>query len=796
MRPILAIFVAFVWLLPLATVAQIKITGKIIDSDSKPVDFAEVLLLTTDSTAVKVAFSDSVGRFQVEAPKGEYILQLRQLGKVLYAHALLLEKDTAMGTIPVQTLKILQEVVITARKPLIERKIDRFVFHVENSIAATGGDAIDVLRIAPGLQVQNDQVAIIGRSSMQVMVNERLILLTGEDLIHFLKNLKAEDIKSIEVITTPPAKYEAQGNSGLINIVMKEAKNNSFNGSARASLSQSRQSIGSTGLSLNYQKNRLTLTSSTSYTTGSTTPYQRYILSYPTYRWFEENQKRSYIHSIGSRSTIDYKASAKTRLGADYTFSNGTPVVEASHISSVYPAASTIADSTIRNESRVTTNKTMHTANLYALTKLDTSGKKITFDLGYINYDSQTNNRFYTHSFDANNVAISNRAFSAKNAGNQNIHILTTKLDVDYPTQWANISFGGKLTFIQTKSQVSLFNSITGTDILDPAQSNAFTYTESTHALYASVNKTLTSKIEMLLGLRGENTQTTGYSQTLDQTHTNNYFQWFPTAFLMYSLNAEKTISLSYSRRIDRPSYKDVNPFRFYSTAYNYSEGNPFLQPYFTHNAELSLSQGNRQGSIYVQASRNNYDQVTYVSTDNYTQVVKPANFYNQTTIGFQQSYSFTVKKWWENSSYLSVFYSQTTSSIPEVVPNISHWSGSFNTQNTFVLDTKRHYKTEFSASYQLPSIAGSYRLSSYAQINVGIKASWIKNTLQASLTVVDIFKTNKQTFTQTVNRITQENLDYADLRRIRVSLTYSFGKQFKIDNKKTSNTDEQQRLN
>jgi TonB dependent receptor. len=260
-------------------------------------------------------------------------------------------------------------------------------------------------------------------------------------------------------------------------------------------------------------------------------------------------------------------------------------------------------------------------------------------------------------------------------------------------------------------------------------------------------------------------------------------------------INDYKSLSFNYNRRIERPSYSDLNPFRLYTTSFNYSEGNPFLAPSITNNFELSYNYKNSYSSFYVNYLENGFDQVTYVEPNSIIQRVIPNNFFNQINYGLFQSYSFTIKDIWENNSDISVFYFKTNSSIENVVPSISAWSGSLNTQNTIIIDKDKNYKVELGFMYQLPSLAGSYKLSSFYQVNLGFKANFVKNKLQLSVNAIDIFKTNKQIFTQFVNNIKQENYDYADIRRIRVSLTYNFGGKLSIEKKENGNTEEKDRI-
>ena len=187
-----------------------------------------------------------------------------------FSYAQVKENDSINKIVETQ----IQEVEILAKKKLIERKVDRLVFNVENSISATGGDALDALKVTPGLKVQNDQISMIGKGNMLVLINDRPTQLSGDDLISYLKTLKSDEIKKIEVITNPPSKYTAEGNSGVLNIITKNAKKNTWNSTIRSVYQQATYATGSIGGNFNLQKNKLTFSSSINYLNGSNAPVE------------------------------------------------------------------------------------------------------------------------------------------------------------------------------------------------------------------------------------------------------------------------------------------------------------------------------------------------------------------------------------------------------------------------------------------------------------------------------------------------------------------------------------------
>ena len=252
----LLFFLFFIF--PSKLFSQVNISGQIKDKSNKSIEFLEVQLQNKDSIIVKSDLTNIQGKFTIIVEKGEYRLLIKQLGKILYKQNLDLKQNVNIGVIQVtENQQQLKEVVVNSKKKLIERKVDRLIFNVENSISAFGGDAIDALKVTPSLSVQNDHINMIGKSNLMIMIDNRLMQLAGDDLINYLKTIKSDDIKNIEVITNPPAKYDAEGNSGIVNIKLKKAKPNSWSSSFRSSYKQSYYPTGSLGNGFKYQKNKL-----------------------------------------------------------------------------------------------------------------------------------------------------------------------------------------------------------------------------------------------------------------------------------------------------------------------------------------------------------------------------------------------------------------------------------------------------------------------------------------------------------------------------------------------------------
>jgi hypothetical protein len=792
------IIFAFVFLYISISFSQNKLIGRVINQNKVPVDLAEVFLLNRDSVIINSQLTNVKGEFLFLIEQGTYRIQIKQQNNILWEQNIDFTNDFDLGQLSViEKTKYLTEVLVTHKKKIFERKIDRLVFNVGNSITSLGGDAIDALRATPSLRIQNDQIMMIGKSGMSVMIDDVIIHLSGEDLINFLKTIKSDNIKSIEVITAPPAKYDSEGNSGIVNIKLKKAKKDSWGGDFNSSYTKTKFDLGSIGSVINYQKNNISINYTINYNNGSTAPYQENYVYYPTVNWFETNEKRSYQNNLSNQFNFDYQLTKITKLGIQYMASKNKPLDKSLSNSKITDKVTSQLDSLIVTPSYVRSTKKLSAINFYSLTKLDSVGKQLFINADYFEYNSNSNNNFSSNYYYGDGSEIPNRNLKANNISDQKITIYTSKIDLDLPLKWAKISLGAKTSFIKTKNKIAYYNTYNSEPILDLTKSNLFDYYENTQALYTSARKSLAKKWEVQLGLRVENTQIKGVSPTIEQQNTNTYIRLFPTLYVTYTPNENSIFSLNYNRRIDRPSYTDLNPFRLYSTAFNYMEGNPFLQPYFTNNIELSHSYKDLYSSLSYKNLTNGIDYITIVSIDSGIQIAKPYNFYTQNSVVLSENYTFSKWKGYENNIGFNLFYTLTSPRSINIVPEISSWTTSFNSYNSFILNKKNNIKASLDFVYSSPSILGSYKLRSYYFFDAGIRMSLFEKKLRMAISVVDVFRTNKLRYSQVVNNIKITALDYSNPQSLRFSLSYYFGKSFtKNETINSSNEDEKVRVN
>ena len=768
--------------------SQIKISGQIKNEKNNPVEFIEIQLQNKDSIIFKSELTNAEGKFILETEKGEYSLLVRQLGGIYHKQKISVNQDTYIGIINItEKTQQLQEVVITSKKKLIDRKVDRLIFNVENSISASGGDAIDALKITPRVKVKNDNISMIGKNNMSVMVDDKLILLTGDELINFLKSIPSDNIKSIEVITTPPAKYDAEGNSGLINIKLKKSKLNQWNASLRSSYIQSTYPKGSFGGNFDYQKNKLSLYSNLNYVNGSNAPVESNKIYYPMGLWNEENKRRDFQNSVNGRIGADYKISEKFSFGMQYLGSFSKPKIAENSLTTIYNQTNSQIDSYINTLSENLGKNNNHSLNLNSTVVFDTIGRKMNINLDYFKFKNDDNRIFNTINL-----------LSANNTSLQDIQNYSAKIDFEHPLKWINLSYGGKLSFIKTQNNVNYFDTTLGTPIFDPTQSNEFNYDENTQAIYLNGAKKLNEKWETQLGFRLENTQTEGVSKTLNQKNTNSYTKLFPTFYLTYSLNEKNSFSINYNKRINRPSYNRLNPFRWYSNPFSYTEGNPFLQPSFSNNLELNYTfNDNWSNSIYYSHTDNGFEQITIVDNTDNIQKTIAQNFFKTTIIGISESYTYNKLKWLSTTFSFDWNYSKSESLIPITNQNLNGSNAYFSISNDFNLNKNKTLLFNFSYWYNFKGTSDLDKNNAYSQLDASLKYFAFDKKLQISFNANDILSTNRPIYTSFTNNIQIDYKNYYDVRLFRLSLVYKFGnKNINVEKKEVGNQEEKERTN
>ena len=645
--------------------AQVKVTGKLVHKDKSPIEFAEVILLNKDSIGILSELASEDGSFLLNTKQGVYTLQVRQFKTLFYTKQIDATTNLNLGTIEIENFsQELNAITIEVKDKLIERKVDRVIFNVENSLRAVGGDALEALSVTPGVRVQNDKLSMIGKSNLAVMVDDKLIQLSGDDLANFLKTIPAESIKSIEVISIPPSKYEADGNSGYVNIKLKKSRKNAWNTLINAAYLQRMYADGNTSANFNYNKKKLSLTASLFYRKGTFHANENNVSFFPDGRWNNQDPYNVSYQGISSKLGFDYQLSSKWTIGSQLMCNTHTVVLTNKTYTFVQDY---VTENRIRYLQNTIVNQLhplFNSANIYNEFKLDTTGKKITINLDYLNFSDNDQKPYKGISVIEN--PYSYKYFEGVNINARIINNFSAKLDLELPLKWINLSFGTKTSTSTAKNNITAFNSgIVDTPIQDyQLNKNKFEYTENVGALYISGSKKISKHWESQMGIRGEATYTKTYAENLNLTGKKNYIKLFPTAYLTYTINDNSTVTLRYSKRINRPRFNDLNPNKYFLNPFQTIEGNAFLQPSFSDNLELVHAFKRLESKLYVSIEKNLFSQIPINDPSSSTIRYTNENYIDSKKIGIAENFVFDQLGWWTSTNELDLNYSVATSNL------------------------------------------------------------------------------------------------------------------------------------
>lgn len=692
--------------------------------------------------------------------------------------------------------KEIETVTLDGKKKLIERKVDRTVFNVENSVPVQGGDAMDALRVTPGVTISGDAIKLTGKNSVKVMVNDKIIQLSGTELQEYLKSIQTANILKIEVITNPPAKYEAEGNSGLINIQLKESRQNHWNATLRSNYQQGFYARFTEGAGFSYKKDKFSVLADVNYSFGKGIYTNEINYFYPMEHWTDYIFNRNKRQSVGALLNISYDLSAKTSVGAQFlgSFTNRSADEFNDNYSHDYSNGSLLKYyQTYGSNSGKPTNVSL---NLNLNHKLDDKGEKFSIDADY--FEARTSkdgtfisslNDYFAQTFDQQ---------FAVNTSTQNISNYSLKTDWELPLDWASISFGAKASSTKTKNLAGTYFYQLPAHTKISGQDNNFEYTENNEALYASATKSFGKKWEAKAGLRGEFTQTKANSISIGQQNDRSYFKLFPTAYISYKPNENNTISANYGRRIQRPGYWQMDPAKWYSNTKSYVTGNPFLQPTFNNMMELNYNYKSLISlNLYYYRSKDDISQMIYHDIANESVVMRHENYADSSGSGGTLSVNYNPFKWWESSEEFSAYYNETNPYLPIFSsPKYSGWGGYTSTNNTFTLNKSRTFLASLNYYYVFPSLSYG-RSDDASSLDIGFKYLALDKKLALGLNFDDIFKTSQPKFTDFSKGFIQSFNQYYDSRRIRISLTYKFGNsKISVNKRESGNEDEKKRAN
>lgn len=681
--------------------------------------------------------------------------------------------------------KDIQEVKMT--KKVFHKKSDRMVYDVANSPVAKGSNAFELLKETPLISTSdNASLKILGKNDAIIYINGRKSNMSAEAVLEMLKNTPSENIQKIEVITVPSSEFQVESNQGIINIVMKKKKYDGMSGTWKLEDKQGYYNNPNTSVSLNYKKDKLTVSTNTY--VGKWSEYNTYILSNGT----DTSSNLSVGNTVnpnayvGGNINADYEISDKQILGISYSLNLNKTKDGSSYFRNIITDLSnnsTRENITTNNQNDHSAN---HSLNLNYEIKTDTLGSKLSLNAAYLNFNQKTENVNKTS--DVNGVTLANF--------NQSIPQQIDNLGfmADYIQKFnknLTLSVGGSYNKTKTDNDTQFVNILPPTGI-DDNQSNHFIYDENIVGVYATLEKSFNDKVSTKLGTRLELTKSEGSVIDKDEHFTRDYNSFLPYAYINYAINKNHNVTYSFSSRVRRPSFWELNPSRIYLTQTNYVQNNPFMKASQYYNQELNYMYKNTyflvlNTSLVKDAS----DQIPLQKVENGNTVLR----YIRTNFGDKQEFSATLgfqKNFFNgiwSANYTTTFghnvFKGSVDTDPitgETFPafNLNKSTNLFHIQanNNIRLSSKKDLFLGVNYFYLAPQQISIGKLSTIQSLDISVRKIW--NNWTFLFEANDVLNTgSKYNITDVQSNGYYNNVRKNEYRRmLALTATYTFGNQ------------------
>lgn len=762
-----------------------KITGNINDESGSLTDIVVDLHILKDSTLFKSEFTNETGSFTFEyVPVGEYFVSVNTFNHNSYQSNISIDKaDKNIGNITLTPkLNELKEVVVVSKKPYIERGQGKTILNIESSLSATGSSAFEILEKAPGILISaNENIVMRGRQGIIVQVDGKNLPMSGTDLANYLKGLPSGSIERIELITNPSAKYDAAG-SAIIDIRLKKDKKLGTNGTVSLSYGQGKYPKTNPSITFNHRTKNINIFGNYNYA------YREFFSDLTLNRTFYDNnnftgkykQHNYFLYPFNNhigRIGLDYNIDEKNTIGLVINGISNKYKLRGFNETDVY------TEPDLRSNKFKTDNLSDNVwANLegninfkHLYTK---PGREITFDFDIAQYNNETEQLFSTQYLTLDDKPYQDD-YILQGLIDGKLNIYALKFDYTTPiNEQTRIDFGLKSSIVNSDNQL-VFNDLSNeTVVFDSTKSNHFLYDENINAAYFTFSNTINDKINYSVGLRAENTNITGNQIVYNERFDTTYTQLFPTLTVNYKANEKHSFELALNRRIQRPSYSQLNPFKFYLDPTTYKEGNPYLSPQTTNSLDLTYIFNNKISSTFSYFRTNN----------NITEIIGPSPTEEKVTIQTNENISYAeyysayvaipieITKWWTTQKDINIYWGQYTGSIANTtINNLGNFNFNINSVNNFTIT--KNLTAELSGNYRASERYAFEVLQPRWTMNFGIQQKLWDGLGSIRLNVNDVFYSNWVEADVTFTDYTENFLVKRESRVATLALSYRFGK-------------------
>jgi outer membrane receptor protein involved in Fe transport len=747
------------------------VQGRVLDGkDQRPIEFATVVIRTQpDSVLVQGAVTDTAGYFKLEKlSPGNYQIGISYLGYETYlSKSFVLLPDAPSFDIGNISLSIseqmLEEVVVRGERPLVEQQMGKIVVNVSTGAFKTATTATDVLARSPGLLVdRNGQITVRGMFSPRIMLEGKYI--SAEEV----KTIPAGDIDRVEIITNPSAQYEGDSQA-VVNIILKKDKTLGWKANLFAEYAQNRYMRHEEGGQFSYKTKRALF-------------YGRY--EYFNYNFFKNTQVSRTISQEDQADVFEQYAREKSlarghfyRAGADFAPAKnhemGVMLRGFSYLSDARIGTATTVNETayVFNQSSSPVTRNNVALNLNYKINLNNS-RSLVANLDYARFGNQQSQRFASSDADAD-VLESEVPLNFSNRSRNQINLRSVKADYTHPlSNGARIELGAKGTWSASRNDWLLLTDLLEESPQVPA-TDLFMYSEGVASGYGTFSHAL-GKVQFQVGLRAEYTRTRNESVTLDNVWLRKYWNFLPSLNLQRPLGDNSTLSGGYTRRLRRPVYQDLNPFRFYLDTYSYFEGNPYLRPSITDQLEAAYQRGDFRTSVFYRYEKDLVKQLLEQEGDSRVIAYRVQNVDYLNSTGIDVSYSYRFTDWWKTQSYVVVKYDQFRTQVMGADFAARMVNYSLRATNAFVLPAA--INAELTFLYNSRTQEAIYRVSPYYVFSAGLQRSFLKDRADVKVNFSDIFFTQKMQFATTLPQFDTRITQRTSSREVSVRLTYRMG--------------------
>ncbi len=765
-----------------------NISGVAKDEASNPLSGASIALVKAkDTSVVKLAVAGGNGTYLFQNIKeGDYRVSISHVG---YNPTLSPVFTVGSGNVTAPALAVkkasgdLQGITVSVRKPMVEVKADKTVLNVEGTINAAGSDALDLLRKSPGVTVDKDEnLTVSGKNGVQVYIDNRPTPLSGSDLANYLKSLQSSQIEAIEIITNPSAKYEAAGNAGIINIRLKKNKAYGTNGSVTAGYAIGNFPKYNGSLNLNHRNKNINVYGTYSVSKGlnhNPIELNRTVLDtlFDQKGYFRYDNKNHNV-KVGADYTLNKKAS----IGVLFNGNISDPKVTNYGRTPITYVPTGVLNRILVADNSSNLKRGNYNTNLnYNYTGTDGKSLILNYDNGYYdNNNDQYQPNFY---YAANGTTLLSSAIYQTIAPTK-IHINSGKVDYEQNFKGGKLGLGGKVAFVNTDNDFQRYNVIGGVNQLDRDRSNRFTYKENINAVYANWNKAYKG-LMVQAGLRVEHTANKGTSngekkvngtyQSAVTSFERNYTNFFPSASVTFNKNPMNQWSMTYSRRIDRPAYQDLNPFEFKLDEYNYMKGNVDLRPQFTNSFGLTNI------FKYRLTTTVNYSHISDLFTqipdtiEKSKGILTKKNLATQDVVSINISYPFQYKAYslFANLNANYNMYKADFGQGRQIDANA--FGGTLYAQNS--VRFAKTWTAELSGVFVAPSLMmGTFKTKGMGGIDLGLQKQILKGNGTLKVSGTDLLHTFRFRGTSEFAGQTTKVLARWESQQFKANFTWRFG--------------------